>query len=214
MGAFEAYAGALAFRLFGTSVMSMRYVTITLYAAFLTGLYLLTSRLYTRAFALLTIAIFVFVSPVTLQFQILSVGGYAEIVPLCVFLILVSYFLAYHSRRAPGPNNCSSISSGVGWPVCSVVRPTGCSLCNDRRYPDPAILLKEILKWGIWPLLLGLCLCSFPLIYYNLHAAPGSDSLSTLISLSEMGSDPHVPFWRHISATFLSSIPGNHWFMD
>ena len=128
MGAFEAYAGALAFRLFGTSVMSMRYVTITLYAAFLTGLYLLTSRLYTRAFALLTIAIFVFVSPVTLQFQILSVGGYAEIVPLCVLLILVSYFLVLTRVAALlAPTTAPLFPLGWAGRSGSVVRPTGCS---------------------------------------------------------------------------------------
>ena len=56
LGAIEAYIGSVLFRLFGPSMLVMRIEMAGLFALFLLGLYLLTYRLYSPRFALVTIA--------------------------------------------------------------------------------------------------------------------------------------------------------------
>ncbi len=46
LGAFEAYVGALMFRLFGVSILSMRLEAILLYSGFLVCMYCIASRVY------------------------------------------------------------------------------------------------------------------------------------------------------------------------
>src|SRR5215813_811954 len=57
MGTLEAYVGASLFHIFGPSVLVIRFGMIGFFVIFLTSLYILTSRLYSRNFALLTIAV-------------------------------------------------------------------------------------------------------------------------------------------------------------
>src|SRR6266496_3893976 len=57
LGAIQAYLGAVLFRIFGPSVLVMHIEMAGLFALFLLGLYLLTYRLYSPRFALVTIAI-------------------------------------------------------------------------------------------------------------------------------------------------------------
>src|SRR5690349_19249377 len=57
MGAAEAYLAAIMFRLFGVSSFTLRLGLILIFALFLLGMYLLTSLLYTRKLALLTLVL-------------------------------------------------------------------------------------------------------------------------------------------------------------
>ena len=54
MGATEAYLAAGLFRLFGSSVILLRFVPLLLFALFLASMYLLTSLLYSKPLALVT----------------------------------------------------------------------------------------------------------------------------------------------------------------
>src|SRR5205085_10751389 len=78
MGAFEAYLGAALFRLFGISVFTLRLGTILLFALFLVSMYLLTSLLYTKKFALVVLILLSLGSSVILDTQLTALGGYPE----------------------------------------------------------------------------------------------------------------------------------------
>src|SRR5215472_2822985 len=55
MGTLEAYLGSAFFFLFGISVFSLRLGPVLFYALFLVNMYLLTSLLYTKKLALITL---------------------------------------------------------------------------------------------------------------------------------------------------------------
>src|SRR5215469_8998862 len=74
LGAFEAYVGAVLFRIFGPSVLAMRLEMIGFYALFLICLYVLLSRLYNCHFALLMLVFFALGSPYVLQLQMWAWG--------------------------------------------------------------------------------------------------------------------------------------------
>src|SRR5713226_3184373 len=57
MGTIEAYLGALLFRLFGVSLFSLRLGMVLIFTLFLADMYLLTSLLYTKKLALVTLAL-------------------------------------------------------------------------------------------------------------------------------------------------------------
>ncbi|HEX9133089.1 MAG TPA: hypothetical protein VF844_12420, partial [Ktedonobacteraceae bacterium] len=57
MGTLEAYCAAAFFQLFGASVFILRLGPLLLFALFLTCMYLLTSLLYTKKLAVITLAL-------------------------------------------------------------------------------------------------------------------------------------------------------------
>jgi hypothetical protein len=208
MGTIEAYVGAIWFRIFGPSVLIIRFAMISFFAIFLVGLYILTSHLYSRKFALLTIALFLFGTSTMIQHQLATIGGYTEIIPLGVLLLLVSYFLSVSEQ----PKNRKKQLGLYGlWGLLA-----GLALWSDLLIA-PYILIagilitlfcwKEIIKWGIWLILSGFCIGAFPLISYNLTAPPGQDSWSTFVALSHAGIIGHYTLWEHTSRTFLISLP-------
>ncbi len=250
MGTLEAYIGALWFHIFGPSVLVMRLAMISLFVIFLIGLYILTSRLYARSFALLTSALLIFGTSKMIERQLGTIGGYTEILPLAVFLLLVSYILSVSEQPKNHYNfnpeqilGVAATTSGRDKPLPlrerswqGLVSPYNVWwFCTERIilyvlwgllaglafWSDfliaPYILIagilitifcgKEILKWGLWLILLGFGIGAFPLIFYNLTATPGNDSWSTLIALNSMGSVGQDNLWHHVSRTLLVSIP-------
>ncbi len=63
MGTLEAYLGSALFHLFGISVFSLRLGPVLLFALFLANMYLLTSLLYTKKLALITLILGAFGQP-------------------------------------------------------------------------------------------------------------------------------------------------------
>ena len=79
MGATEAYLAAGLFRLFGASVFALRLAPLLLFAIFLASMYLLTSLLYSKKLALVTLALLGLGSNIVLQTEMVAIGGYPEI---------------------------------------------------------------------------------------------------------------------------------------
>lgn len=81
----------------------------------------------------------------------------------------------------------------------------------------PTILMAGILlvlgcwrEWRTWALpcvLLGILLGAFPLIWYNLHATPGQDSLSIFETIHLTDQSYHLPLINQVKGTFLISLP-------
>src|SRR5262249_1565126 len=135
-----------------------------------------------RNFALLTIAVLSLGTYTMLERQVKSIGGYTEILPLAVFALLISYKLACLKKETP------LLRKAALYAVWGFV--VGLALWSDLLI-IPYLLMAgialvlfcwwELCKWSIWIVLLGFVVGAFPLIYYNLTAAPGTDSLTTFL---------------------------------
>src|SRR6266567_6154835 len=79
MGTLEAYLAAAFFHLFGASVFTLRLGPVLFFALFLTCMYLLTSLLYTKKLALITLALLTLGSSIMLDTELVGLAGYPEL---------------------------------------------------------------------------------------------------------------------------------------
>ena len=214
MGSLEAYLAAIMFHLFGVSVFSLRLGLILIFALFLASTYLLTSLLYTKKLALFSIALLCLGSSAILTRQLTAIGGYPETLLFGSLAFLPACWLAL--SYAPG-QILSPGQRGLRWAAyacwgCVV----GLGLWSDLLIL-PFVLMSGLLLvlccWREWHtlaplwLILGLIIGGFPLIYYNLHAAPGQDSLTTLISLFGINSSqPTLTLAKHLQSAQVSLL--------
>ncbi len=94
MGTLEAFLGAAFFHLFGVSVFSLRLGTVLLFALFLTSMYFLTSLLYTKKLALITLVLLSLGSSIMLDTEIIALGGYPELLFFGSLSLLLASWLA------------------------------------------------------------------------------------------------------------------------
>lgn len=74
---------------------------------------------------------------------------------------------------------------------------------------------RELLQFAVLPLVSGLIIGSFPLIMYNLHAAPGQNTLNVLsnlhnagiVELAKIRAHNHIPLEPELKGTMLISLP-------
>src|SRR5438046_1229501 len=94
MGTIEAYLGAALFRLFGTSLFNLRLGMLILYALFLLSLYLLTSLIYSKKLALISLVFLCVGARNILIPEIRAVGGAEETLLFGTLLLLFASWLA------------------------------------------------------------------------------------------------------------------------
>ncbi|MFL5655718.1 MAG: hypothetical protein ACJ8CB_16260 [Ktedonobacteraceae bacterium] len=207
MGPIEAYIGAVLFRIFGPSVLVMHIEIAGLFALFLMGLYLLTYRLYTPRFALFTIAFLAPGTEVMLTRQIKATGGNAEIILFGVFVLLISFTLA--SGRVE--NGWKRAILYLLWGMFSGLALWSHLLIAPYLLVAALLLVvfcwREMLKCGLWLLLIGFVVGGYPLIYYNVTSPPEANSWATYRHLSTMGIPVNDNLWTHITRTALVSLP-------
>jgi hypothetical protein len=207
LGNVEGYIGSLLFRIIGPSLQGMRLEMLALTMIFMICMYFITSKLYTRGLALIVLLFFFFGSNWTIRDQIVT-NGYPEVPVLAaaLFLTACTVTLAYH--RLAGWQRCLlyalwGLLAGVAIWVQFLLAP----------YILLSGLLIVLLCWKecftrvIWCILPALLIGAAPLIYYNLHAAPGLDSLHTFLSLSHMGYNPHLGIVYHAEVVFFFTLP-------
>src|SRR6266567_591707 len=85
MGSFEAYFAALLFRLFGTSLFTLRLGLVIIFALFLLSIYLLTSLIYTKNLALVTLRL--------LRYLIYACWGYLVGLAIWTDLLIMPFVL-------------------------------------------------------------------------------------------------------------------------
>ena len=207
LGAIEAYIGSVLFRLFGPSMLVMRIEMAGLFALFLLGLYLLTYRLYSPRFALVTIAFLALGTVSMLVRQLKATGGNAEINVFGVFVLLISFMLA-SGRIEKGWKRAILYSL---WGMFSGLALWSHILIAPYLLVASILLVvfcwREMLKWGLWLLLIGFAVSGFPLIYYNLTSPPDANSWATYSHLSTVGIPANDTIWPHIIRTALVSLP-------
>lgn len=212
MGALQAYLGAAAIRLFGSSAFSVRLGTLLMYALYLVCVYGLARLLYTPGFALAVIALLSFGSDRVMGFALGANGGYAETLLFgAAIFLLASWFAITTPARLPARTSSSRL---LAYAVLGVT--AGLALWSDELIL-PAILLggallvlcchRELRGWTLVVLVAGLLTGAAPLIRYNVSAAPGEDSLSILLGTVFAGSPRVVPVWEQLAHVALITLP-------
>ncbi len=234
MGTLEAYFAASIFQFLGISVFTLRLGLILLFVLFLFCMYLLTSQLYNKRFALFTLLLLSLGSSPVFSRQLIALGGYMETLLFTVLLFLLAYWLArsagreregrqpqgFVATRTSGaeeprqPQGFVATRAWLGYGIWGLV--LGLGLWSDAIILPWAIcsgtllLLfcwRELIKGRVFALLGGLLSGVLPLILYNIGAAPGQDSWSVLI-----GQQGGVPLTLHtilrqLQGTLAVSIP-------
>lgn len=210
MGALEAYLGAGLFYLFGSSAFSLHLGLILLFTLFLVCIYALTAHLYTKRFALCILFILSLGSNVVLSRQLNALGGYVEILLCGTLSFLLTLLLSLSATR----RDSRRVWRGVGYASWGIV--AGVGLWNDLLILPALICSALVLLFFCWSdikkgafllILLGIIIGAFPLILYNIYAAPGQDSWSVLLGMQG------APAWsvntvvQQIDRTMLYSLP-------
>lgn len=111
MGTVEAYLAAPLMWLLGETTVALRIPLLALYVLFAAGAYRLTRTLYTPGLALFVTGLLALGSDRIIKNQLIAGGGYPEINPAGVWLILLSYLLATGRIRV----RRARLAGLVGW---------------------------------------------------------------------------------------------------
>jgi hypothetical protein len=220
MGTLQAYLGVAFFRLFGISVFSLRLGAVLFFALFLVIMYCLTSLLYTKKLALITLALLSLGSTIMLDAEIAGLAGYPELLFFgSLSMLLASWLvLSYDQYSSPGRRLWRSIAYGCWGLVAGLGFWSDFLMLVFILLSGLLLVLfcwRELLQFAVLLLVSGLIIGSFPLIIYNLHAAPGQNTLNVLAILHNAGSvelariqvHNHIPLEPELQGTMLTSLP-------
>ncbi|WP_433214397.1 hypothetical protein ACQP00_03890 [Dactylosporangium sp. CS-047395] len=186
MGPHEAFLGAALFQLFGTSLFVLRLGMVLLFAVFLVSSYLFTRLVYGPRWALITLALLALGSPYVFARELSAIGGYGETLAISSLLFLLAAWLVTTYRPYRVFRECRwRLAAYAAWGVLA-----GTGLWSDLLIAPFALMSGVVLVLYCWrefvqlaaPVIAGagLVLGMFPLLWFNLHAAPGTDTLTTL----------------------------------
>ncbi len=212
MGALQAYVEAAMFHLFGPSLFSLRLALLLFFVLFLIALYLLTRTLYSQGLALVTIALLSLGSNYLLTYQLRSYGGYPDTLLFGTLAFLIASWLAISSK--PELSARARTQRYLGYAAWGFV--VGLGIWSDQIILPFVAISGTLILLFCWReflrvipalcILLCLAIGIFPLIYYNLHALPGQDSLHILLGL-QGHNRLHASLLPQIIATTQVSIP-------
>ncbi len=94
LGVLEAYIAAPFFRLFGISEFTLRIGMLIMFALFMIVMYWLTSLLYSKRLALVTLVLLSFATSDMLVQQLRAIGGAMELILFGALMLLLAYRLA------------------------------------------------------------------------------------------------------------------------
>jgi hypothetical protein len=187
MGTLEAYAAVPLLAVAGPSVFALRIPALLCYAAFLWLMYRLAGRLYTPWLAAATVGLLALGSDRVLKNQLIAAGGYPEINPAGAALVLLAVGLALGGGRR-------RLVAFAGWGLVA-----GLMLWDDwlllPYLATAAVLLLVFCRHevnGRAGAVLGAALVvgAAPLIWYNITATAGQNSIRVFLDQSHGGSAP------------------------
>jgi hypothetical protein len=186
MGPFEAYLAAPLFAVFGSSTLLLRLPLLLGYAVFLFLMYRLTVRLFTPGLAVLAVGLLALGSDRVVKNEMIAGGGYPEMLPAAAGLMLLALWLADGGhrpvRRAAGYaafGLITGLALWVDWLILPYLGVAGIVLLVGCH--------RELRGWAGAVLGTAAVLGALPLIWYNLDAPPGLDTLSVHRALSAPG---------------------------
>ncbi|MFL5629363.1 MAG: ArnT family glycosyltransferase [Ktedonobacteraceae bacterium] len=219
MGPLEGYIAAPLFRLLGPSLFALRLGLLPLFALFLICMYYLTRLLYSRGLALFVVALLSLGSADMFMRQLKAVGEYPEIELFAALISLLAAWLALSSHNSDEDpaiwkrrrrilvygllGLIVGLAMWVDFLILPFVATAGLLLLLFCRH--------ELRSWSGLSLLLGTIIGAFPLIYYNLTAPPGENSLRTLLQIHQAdaagATAQHVTLLRQIFSTIVIGLP-------
>ena len=219
-GTLQAYLGVAFFRLFGISIFSFRLGSVLFFTFFLVIMYCLTSLLYTKKLALITLVLLCLGSSIMLDAEIAGLAGYPELLFFGSLSMLIASWLALSYDQYTSPNRrlwrsiaygCWGLAAGLGfWSdflMLVFILLSGLLLV--------LFCWRELLKGAALAVVLGLVIGAFPLIVYNLHALPGQNTLAVLrylhnngsLQLAQLSAHNPIPFGPQLRGTLLTTLP-------
>jgi hypothetical protein len=216
MGTTQAYLGALMFRLFGISLFNLRLGLVFLFALFLYAMYLLTGLLYSKGMALFTLLLLALGSSYVIYRQVQSLGGWVETLFFGALLYFLASWLALTARQeADRRRRLLRLAAYFGWGALVGLCLWSTIVIAPFLLVSGLLLLlfcwRDIRSWAPVAIIVGLLVGGLPLIIYNLHAAPGTDSWSTLLTLfGSSGTVVHSKLYYLVHGTLgilLISLP-------
>ena len=216
MGSLEAYLGAAFFRLSGSSLFALRLGVIVLFACFLVTMYFLTSLLYTKKLALVTLVLLSLGSSEILFHQLEAAGGYPETMLFGALLLLYASGLALSSGHGPTLAKLGWRNIAYGdWGVV-----VGLALWSDPLVLPFVVMAgllliffchAELRRSTVLSLLLGLVIGLLPVIVYNLTVPLQQGSWNVVGAIFSYGSSQKAiglpSLGQRIIATILVSLP-------
>lgn len=216
MGTIEAYVSAVLFHLFGVSWFTLRLSMVLLFAFFLVCLYFLAKLLYSPKLSLFTLALLCFGSFDMLIPQMMVVGGAIETLIFGTLLLYIATRLSLGAGEQLSSGKRWLRLAGFGaWGCCAGLGLWSHLLVVPFVLVSGLLLLifcrKEILSLAPIALVIGLIVGLLPLILYNLHAAPGHNSIDAFLSIYTMGSkqtQSHLyRLIKQLIGTFFFTLP-------
>ena len=214
MGSLEAHIGAALFFVFGSSLFSLRLGLVLLFTTFLIVMYLLTSLLYSKKFALAIVILFSIGSAELLTRQLKAVGGAEETMLFGSLLILLSSWLVLSYQKDASASTrrrrwllygCFGLTMGLGmWSHLLVLPFVVASLVFLIFF-----CYRELSLLAVAVFVFGLTTGFLPSLIFNIQH-PSQNSLRALLKLhTSGGTTTGVPFtlWDQIRGTVLVSLP-------
>ncbi len=152
--------------------------------------------------------------------ELVAIGGYPELLFFGSLALLLATWLVLSYDQYASPRKrlwrliaygCWGLVIGLGfWSdflMLAFILVTGLLLL--------LFCWRELLKGAVFTVVIGLVIGIFPLIVYNLHAAPGQNTLNVLAILHNAGSvelakiqvHNHIPLEPELQGTMLISLP-------
>lgn len=204
MGTAEAYLASFVFRFFGVSVFTLRIGMIFLFTLFLLFMYLLTSLLFSKKWALVTLFLLALGSDAILTRELVAVGGDAETLVSGTLVLLLSIWLSLSVHDDTKRKKRLLAYAGFGvvagfgvWSHLLVVPFILMAAIILFLFCRKEIFKLEILKCFSYPLLILITtfvVGSLPLIVYNIQN-PSKNIFITFWNIHRISGMMQKPFY-------------------
>lgn len=204
MSTVEAYLATPLFVLFGPSTVALRLPMLAVYAVFCYVMYRLTARLYSRWFAAFVLALLAIGSHPVVRGEVFAGGGYPEIKPVGVGLLLLSVWLG-SDRDRPGPRRLLGFAT---WGLLA-----GLALWFDWLILPYVVAAGAVLAFGCGRdllgragalLVVGAVVGALPSIIHHLRGGYGESTLAEMLYLSRSG---HASVLARLYGGVLFGVP-------
>jgi hypothetical protein len=203
MGVLESYLAAPLVAVAGPSWVVLRLPLLALYALFVWLMYRLTRRVFSPWFAVLVVGLLALGTERVVRDQLTAVGGRPEVKVAVAAMLLVVVGLAErtvrHRRLAVGLFGLlAGVATWSDWLIVPYLAVAGLALAYALR--------RELLGWPAMLLLGGFAVGVFPMLWDNLTAPPGQDSLSVFRQVDATGGPPG-PLAGRVVGGFTEGVP-------
>ncbi|MGC4859345.1 ArnT family glycosyltransferase [Micromonospora sp. DT41] len=206
MGMLESYLAAPLLAVTGPSWPVLRLPMLALYAVFLYLIYRLTRRICSPWFAVLVVGLLALGAERVVRDQLTVVGGRPEVKPAVLLMLLITVGLAAgtvrHRRLAVALFGLFvGLSAWSDWLILPYLAVAGLALVWALR--------RDLLGRSGLLLVAGFAVGVAPMLWDNLRAGPGEDSLSVFRQVSTKAGP--MPQWsERIRGGLLEGVPLAH----